>query len=126
MTFLLQSFVIPTGSMENNLLIGDHLLVDKISYSRSISPIDRLVFPQKEIKRGMIVTFKSPAEMEKEYVKRINKLIAPFLQDYEKDFLNAFQKNTRNSLVSDLSGFIPDLFWFAFWFIILLAWLQKG
>ena len=71
MTFLLQSFVIPTGSMEENLLIGDHLLVDKVSYSRSLSPIDRLVFPQKEIKRGMIVTFKSPAEMEKEYVKRV-------------------------------------------------------
>ncbi|MEN8153555.1 MAG: signal peptidase I [Acidobacteriota bacterium] len=71
MTFLLQSFVIPTGSMQDNLLIGDHLLVDKISYSRSLGSLDKLVFPQKEIKRGMIVTFKSPAEMEKEYVKRV-------------------------------------------------------
>lgn len=71
MTFLLQSFVIPTGSMEENLLIGDHLLVDKISYSRSIGSLDKFVFPQKDVKRGMIVTFKSPAEMEKEYVKRV-------------------------------------------------------
>jgi len=71
MTFLIQSFVIPTGSMEKNLLVGDHLLVDKVSYSRSLSPIDRLVFPQKKIKRGMIVTFKAPADIEKEYVKRV-------------------------------------------------------
>lgn len=71
MTFLLQSFVIPTGSMEDNLLIGDHLLVNKVAYSRSIGTFDSLIFPQEEIKRGMIVTFKSPAELEKEYVKRV-------------------------------------------------------
>jgi signal peptidase I len=71
MTFLLQSFVIPTGSMEDTLLIGDHLLVDKISYSRSLGFLDGLLLPQREIERGMIVTFKSPAEMEKEYVKRV-------------------------------------------------------
>ncbi|MCK4835880.1 MAG: signal peptidase I, partial [Candidatus Aminicenantes bacterium] len=71
MTFLLQSFVIPTGSMEDTLLIGDHLLVGKVSYSRSLGLWDGLLFPQQKIERGMIVTFKSPAEMDKEYVKRI-------------------------------------------------------
>ena len=71
MTFLLQSFVIPTGSMEDTLLIGDHLLVDKISYSRSLGEWDSFIFPRREITRGMIVTFKSPAEIEKEYVKRV-------------------------------------------------------
>lgn len=71
MTFLLQSFVIPTGSMEDTLLIGDHLLVDKVSYSRSLSFLDGFLLPQLKIDRGMIVTFKSPAEMEKEYVKRV-------------------------------------------------------
>ncbi len=34
-TFLVQAFVIPTGSMEDTLLIGDHLLVDKLAYSHS-------------------------------------------------------------------------------------------
>ena len=73
MTFLLQSFVIPTGSMETNLLIGDHLLVDKVAYSRSTGIIDKFLFPQIKIKRGMIVTFKAPPELkkEKEYVKRV-------------------------------------------------------
>jgi signal peptidase I len=69
-TFLVQSFVIPTGSMQDNILIGDHILVDKVSYSHSLGFLDGFWFPQTEIKRGMIVTFKSPAELEKEYVKR--------------------------------------------------------
>jgi signal peptidase I len=71
MTFLLQSFVIPTGSMEDTLLVGDHLLVDKVTYSRSLGFLDSILLPQRQIERGMIVTFKSPAEMEKEYVKRV-------------------------------------------------------
>ncbi len=71
MTFLLQSFVIPTGSMQNNILIGDHLLVNKVAYSRSPGSVDSIIFPQKEINRGSIVTFKAPAEMDKEYVKRV-------------------------------------------------------
>lgn len=71
MTFLLQSFVIPTGSMQDNLLIGDHLLVDKFSYAQANGGLDGLFFPQITIERGMIVTFKSPVEPEKEYVKRV-------------------------------------------------------
>jgi signal peptidase I len=70
-TFLLQSFVIPTASMENTLLIGDHLLVNKVAYSNSISRIGSFLLPQVKIQRGMVVTFKAPPDMEKEYVKRV-------------------------------------------------------
>jgi signal peptidase I len=70
-TFLLQSFVIPTASMENTLLIGDHLLVNKVAYSRSLSKLEKSLLPQVTIKRGMVVTFKAPPDMEKEYVKRV-------------------------------------------------------
>lgn len=71
MTFLLQSFVIPTGSMEDNILVGDHIMVDKVTYSPSLGTLDSFILPKSEIKRRMIVTFKSPAELEKEYVKRV-------------------------------------------------------
>jgi signal peptidase I len=70
-TFLLQSFVIPTASMENTLLIGDHLLVNKVSYSNSICRVGNFLLPQVKIERGMIVTFKAPPDMDKEYVKRV-------------------------------------------------------
>jgi signal peptidase I len=59
-TFLLQSFVIPTGSMEDTLLIGDHLLVSKVAYSRSLSGLERRLLPQIPLRRGLVVTFKAP------------------------------------------------------------------
>jgi signal peptidase I len=70
-TFLLQSFVIPTPSMESTLLVGDHLLVDKVAYSNSLGKVGALLLPQVRIQRGMVVTFKAPPDMEKEYVKRV-------------------------------------------------------
>lgn len=84
MTFLLQSFVIPTGSMEDTLLVGDHLFVDKVAYSRSLGGIDRLFLPQTPIERGMIVTFKAPHEMDKEYVKRVIALPGETIQLIDK------------------------------------------
>lgn len=70
-TFLLQSFVIPTPSMEKTMLVGDHLLVDKVAYSNATGWIDNFLLPRVKIQRGMIVTFKAPSDMEKEYVKRV-------------------------------------------------------
>jgi signal peptidase I len=84
--FLLQSFGIPTPSMEDNMLVGDHLLVDKVAYSQSISKIDGVLFPQQKIKRGMIVVFKSPPEVKAgnldrlTYVKRVIGLPGELLQ----------------------------------------------
>lgn len=70
-TFLLQSQAIPTPSMVNTMLVGDHLLVDKVALAPKLGTWDSILLPQLEITRGMIVTFKGPAEMEKEYVKRV-------------------------------------------------------
>jgi signal peptidase I len=83
-TFLLQSFVIPTASMENTLLIGDHLLVNKVAYSRSLSKLENTLLPQVTIQRGMVVTFKAPPDMEKEYVKRVIGLPGDRLRISEK------------------------------------------
>jgi signal peptidase I len=70
-TFLLQSMVIPTPSMEDNLLIGDHLFVDKAAYARSLGTWDGWMLPHVKVERGLIVTFKAPPEMDKDYVKRV-------------------------------------------------------
>lgn len=69
-TFIVQAFKIPTGSMEQNLLIGDHLLVNKFVFSgRGTGVIDWL--PHKQIRRGDVIVFKYPFEPEKAYVKRV-------------------------------------------------------
>lgn len=70
-TFLLQSQAIPTPSMVKTMLIGDHLLVNKVAYAPYINNWEKKLLPIEDIQRGMIVTFKSPAEMDKDYVKRV-------------------------------------------------------
>src|SRR5215471_11288973 len=68
-TNLVQAFVIPTGSMEDTLLIGDHLLVDKLAYSPS-GPVSKHVLPYSDIKRGDIIVFRYPADITQTFVKR--------------------------------------------------------
>jgi len=69
-TFVVQAFKIPTGSMESNLLIGDHLLVNKFVYGRHPAWLSR-VLPYKELKRGDVIVFKYPNSPEVAYVKRL-------------------------------------------------------
>jgi signal peptidase I len=71
MTFVVQAFQIPTGSMEPTLLIGDFLLVNKMAYAKPYFGWEKLVLPQKEIERHDIIVFKYPREMQKDYVKRV-------------------------------------------------------
>ena len=69
-TFVVQAFKIPTGSMESNLLIGDHLLVNKFVYGLHSGFASRF-FPYKEPKRGDVIVFKYPNSPEVAYVKRL-------------------------------------------------------
>lgn len=69
--FLLQAFAIPTPSMENEMLVGDHILVDRVAYSRSLGWFDGVILPQVRIERGMKVAFKSPPEIEARNIQRL-------------------------------------------------------
>lgn len=83
MTFILQAVTVPTGSMQNTIMIGDYLLVNKFIFAPGGQPVPFL--PQREIQRGDIIVFKYPGnqkhpEMDKEsgfvpyqinYVKRV-------------------------------------------------------
>ena len=70
MTFVVQSFQIPTGSMEPTLLIGDFLLVNKFVYATPQFSLEKVILPQKNIRRHDIVVFKYPKELTKDFVKR--------------------------------------------------------
>jgi signal peptidase I len=70
-TFVVQAFKIPTGSMENNLLIGDHLLVNKFVFGPSETAIGRALLPVSDIKRRDVVVFKYPEEPERDFIKRV-------------------------------------------------------
>jgi signal peptidase I len=70
-TFALQAFKIPTGSMEPNLLIGDHLLVNKLVYSPSLGPWEDALLAKKRIARGHVVVFKFPDDPARDFIKRV-------------------------------------------------------
>jgi len=70
-TWVVQAFKIPTGSMENNLLIGDHLLVNKFVFGPEPRGFERAVLPVRDIRRGDIVVFKYPDEPERDFIKRV-------------------------------------------------------
>jgi signal peptidase I len=69
-TFVVQAFKIPTGSMEKNLLIGDHLLVNKFVFAPTLSGVERTLLPIDTIKRGDIIVFKYPEDPERDFIKR--------------------------------------------------------
>ena len=63
-TFVVQAFKIPTGSMENNLLIGDHLLVNKFVFAPTLTALEQTLLPIDPIRRGDIIVFKFPEDPE--------------------------------------------------------------
>jgi len=69
-TTLVQAFVIPTPSMEDTLLVGDHLLVDKLAYAPP-GRISRYILPYQEPKHGDIIVFRYPLDISTNYVKRV-------------------------------------------------------
>jgi signal peptidase I len=65
-----QPFVIPTSSMHNTLLTGDHLIVDKLAYAPADS-FTKYLLPYEQVKRGDIIVFKHPTLITVDYVKRV-------------------------------------------------------
>src|ERR1700730_11231642 len=69
-TTLVQAFIVPTGSMESTVLIGDHLLVDKLSYAPADS-FSKFLLPYPEPKRGDVIVFRYPMDIRQNFVKRV-------------------------------------------------------
>jgi len=70
-TFDFQAFKIPSGSMEPNLLIGDHLLVNKMVFGPTGSSLERMVMPVRSVVRGDVLVFKYPEEPSRDFIKRV-------------------------------------------------------
>jgi len=68
-TFIVQAFQIPSPSMENTLLVGDYLLVNKLCYGGG--SVGDYVMPYRQVKRGDIVVFHYPVNPAQHFVKRV-------------------------------------------------------
>ncbi len=125
-TFILQAFEIPSGSMENTLLIGDHLFANRIQFAPKTSWIAP-VLPYREIKRGDVFVFLHPAEPGLDVVKRVigipgdrihlrdgfvyrngEKLDEPYvIHDSDRGY-NPYRDNFPAIPPSDANGVNPD------------------
>ena len=70
-TTMVQAYVVPTGSMEDNILVGDHMLVDKVGFENGGNNWASYVLPHREVKRGDIIAFRYPEDVRQTYVKRV-------------------------------------------------------
>ncbi len=68
--FVLKTFYIPSGSMENTLLIGDHLFVNRYIFGTRPTTLEQKLLPGRDVRRGDIVIFRSPETPKLDLVKR--------------------------------------------------------
>ena len=83
-TWVFQAFKIPTGSMEKNLLVGDHLIVNKMVNAPSVSGVERALLPGRGIERGDVIVFKYPQDPERDFIKRVIGLPGERLEMHQK------------------------------------------
>lgn len=70
-TFYFQAFQVPTSSMEGNILVGDHLIVNKFLFSPTRGGAFSSLLPRRAIRRGEVIVFKFPEDPRRDFIKRV-------------------------------------------------------
>lgn len=70
-SYIVQAFKIPSGSMEDTLAIGDHLLVNKFMYGTKIPFVDKRILTIRDPRRGDVIVFEYPEDPSKDFIKRV-------------------------------------------------------
>jgi signal peptidase I len=82
--FVVQAFKIPSGSMEDTLLVGDHLLVNKFIYGPMVPFVDKRLFKIRDPQRGDVIVFEYPEDPSKDFIKRVIGLPGDVVQGVDK------------------------------------------
>src|SRR3989442_5550912 len=69
--FVFQQSKIPTGSMEDTLLIGDYIMVNRFAYAPVATELEKSLLPRREVRRGDVIVFKYPEDPDTDYIKRV-------------------------------------------------------
>lgn len=114
-TFLVEAFRIPTGSMENTLLVGDFLLVNKAVYGAQLPGTHTRLPSFAEPQRGDVVVFIPPHEPDKNYVKRLVGVPGDILEMRDRVlYLNGeaqVEPYVQHVDASGLDMILPEMLW---------------
>jgi signal peptidase I len=101
-TFVVQAFKIPSGSMLNTLLIGDHILVNKFIYGIKNPFTGETWIPIEEPERKDIVVFEYPLNPSQDYIKRVIGVAGDRIEIKDKKvFVNGEPQNEPYTIYSD-------------------------
>ncbi|MFL6194193.1 MAG: signal peptidase I [Thermoanaerobaculia bacterium] len=111
-TWVVQAFKIPSGSMEKNLLIGDHILVNKFIYGPTMWPWEEALLPIRKVKHGDVVVFKFPQDPTRDFIKRCMGLPGDTVKMIDKDlFINGEKVHDESfTWYADSEGYPGDVF----------------
>jgi len=100
--FVFQAFKIPSGSMEDNLKIGDHIIVNKFIYGPEGSGALNGLVPLRDVRRGDIIVFRYPRQPEIDFVKRVVGLPGDVVSIKDKQvFINGQALNEPYTVFDD-------------------------
>ncbi|MFZ6008082.1 MAG: signal peptidase I [Nitrospirota bacterium] len=112
-TYVVQAFKIPSGSMLQTLLIGDHILVNKFIYGTKMPFSDNRILIFTKPKRGDIVVFKYPEDPSRDFIKRVIAVEGDIIESKKKTiYVNgnpineSYVQHTDNSANSMRTGTI--------------------
>lgn len=106
--FVVKTFYIPSSSMEETLLIGDHLFVNRFLYGPP-GPVLGGLLPHRSIERGDVVIFRSPREPQQDMVKRCVGLPGDTIEMRDKDlYINGEWVRDSSFTVHREPGIIPQ------------------
>ncbi|MFO7750764.1 MAG: signal peptidase I [Desulfobacteraceae bacterium] len=116
-TFIVQAFKIPSGSMKNTLLIGDHILVNKFIYGVKIpftgepGTAGNILVPVSEPERGDIIVFRYPEDRDKDFIKRVVGIEGDTVQVRDKElYINGELQEDEPYAIHKDSRIIPGQF----------------
>ena len=113
-TFLLQPFIIPSGSMLDTLHIGDRLFVTKFSYGIHLPFMSKEIVSTGEPQRGDIIVFPYPEDPSQDYIKRVVGIPGDVLEIRDKQLYRngeavqeAYIKHTDSTLMGRRDNMPP-------------------
>ncbi len=101
-TFVVQAFKIPSGSMKDTLLIGDHILVNKFIYGVKAPFLNKTIIPINDPQRDDIIVFEFPEDPKKDFIKRVVGLPGDVIEIRNKKlFINGDRVKNSHVIYND-------------------------